>query len=92
MKENEIQPSSELESHLSKMCHAEEAEAFMQSNRSGIVGVDARDHDVLAKSCGPLEERHHEGGSNAPAPAIGTNMDAVLHCKSVTRPRAEVTE
>ena len=52
LEELQVEPAPKLESHFTKMSYAAEAHALVHANGGHIVGIDAGDHDVLAKRSG----------------------------------------
>jgi hypothetical protein len=69
-----------------------EPQAFVQLDRRRIVGIDARDHDVLVHGRGPAHELNDQGPADALAAPVGTHMDAVLHAIAIARPRSKFAE
>ena len=64
----------------------------MQADGHGIVGIDARDHDVFAQGSGPRQKFDHQRSADALAAAVGTNMDAMLDAVAIARRRAKFAE
>src|ERR1700748_3644163 len=92
LQEHQVEPAAELESHLVEMPGLGKAQALMQLDRSGILGIDPGDHDVLLHGSCPAHQLDQQRPADALAAAVGTHMNAVLHGIAVARPRAKLAE
>ena len=90
--EYQVEPAPELESHFVKVADAGESKTAMQSDRYGIVRVDAGDHDMLMQAGRARQQPGHQSSPDAlPAP-VGTHVYAVLDAVPIARPRSELAE
>src|SRR5271154_1750266 len=92
LQEQQIEPAAELESHLVEMPSRGKPQAFVQLDRRAIVGIDARDHDVLVHGRGSAHELNDQRSADALAAPVATHMDAVFHAIAIARPRSKFAE
>ena len=64
----------------------------MQLDRRGVVGVDARDHDVLLHGGSSIHELGDQITAYPQAAAIRANVDTMFNAMPVTRPGAKLAE
>src|SRR5579859_5974488 len=89
---HQVEPPTELESHLMEMPDLSEPQVQVQLDRGVVVCVDARNHDVLLHGGSSSHERSHQHAAEPPTPAICTDMDTVLNAVPIARPSAKLAE
>ena len=63
LNEDQIQEAAELEADFLEMSHALKSEAFVETERSDVFGVDSSDHHVLAQGCGARDQGLQQSGA-----------------------------
>ena len=72
-----------------KMPYVDEAQAFMQLDGHGIVGINTGDHDVLMHSRCLIHEFNHQLSANALTAPVAADMNAVFDAVLIARRRAK---
>src|ERR1700685_1664631 len=90
--EHQVEPAAELESHFPKMTDADESKAAVQADRDGVVGIDPRNHHMLAHGDGASQELDHQPPPDALPAAVAAHVDTVLHAEPVAGPCPKFTE
>src|SRR5882724_11089170 len=75
-----------------KMPYIDESKALMQLDRRRVLGVDARDHDVLLHGGSPAHQLGDQMTAYPQAAAIRADVHAVLNAMPVARPCAKLPE
>ena len=86
MHEQKVEPATELLSDLRHARNLEEAQSFVEPDRPSVGGIDARDHDVLARVAGVIDQRIDERSADTATPAVFANVDRVLDREPVAGP------
>src|SRR5215211_872355 len=90
--EDEFEPPIELAADLGHACRLDEAELAVQGERGFVAGLDAPEHDVLAKAPCLLDESGQQRRAEPFPPRPRRDVDRVLHGMEITLERPPVAE